>query len=132
MLNISHNSISNLAGLQHCTTLSTLICSRNSLTDYSSMNALSYCKELSTVDLQDNKLDSDAVSPTRVVPAPVAVILHLTHSISRTHQAPSQPTFDRHCLCTLPKAECILAWHISCTWACSGRRLMLAALHIML
>ena len=63
MLNISHNSISNLSGLQRCTALATLLCSRNALTGYDSINALSHCKELSTVDLQDNKLDSDAVSP---------------------------------------------------------------------
>ena len=64
MLNISHNSISNLSGLQHCTALSTLICSRNSLTGYDSINALSYCKALSTIDLQDNRLDANAVRLT--------------------------------------------------------------------
>jgi Leucine-rich repeat (LRR) protein len=62
MLNISHNIISNLSGLEQCTSLSTLICSQNSLSGSESISALSDCKKLSTADLQDNDLDSDAVS----------------------------------------------------------------------
>ena len=63
MLNISHNQISSLSDLQRCTSLSTLICSQNKLTGYDSINALSHSKALTTVDLQDNNLDSEAVSP---------------------------------------------------------------------
>lgn len=113
MLNISHNSISNLAGLQHCTTLSTLICSRNSLTSYDSINALSYCKELSTVDLQDNKLGSDAVSPTGAVPAPPRMILHFIFtfyilSAEDTRFLPvSLPVYQTYCLRTLHRAGCM-------------------------
>ena len=79
MLNISHNIISNLSGLQHCTSLSTLICSQNSLSGFDSINALSHCKELSTADLQDNDLDSDAVSPTALFFSLYDLLAPVTH-----------------------------------------------------
>ena len=61
-LNISGNALSSLDGLQHCYALTTLLCSRNELTGHDSLGALPQCKALSTVDLQDNNLDADAVS----------------------------------------------------------------------
>ena len=60
-LNISRNALSSLDGLQHCCALKTLLCSQNKLTGHDCLGALTQCKALSTVDLQDNDLDADAV-----------------------------------------------------------------------
>ena len=61
-LNISRNALSSLDGLQNCCALTTLLCSQNEMTGYDSLGALTQCKALSTVDLQDNDLDADVVS----------------------------------------------------------------------
>ena len=66
-LNISRNALSSLDGLQHCCALTTLLCSQNELTGHDSLGALIHCKALSTVDLQDNNLDADVVSPPQCI-----------------------------------------------------------------
>ena len=67
-LNISRNALSSLDGLQHCCALTTLLCSQNELTGHDSLSALTQCRALSTVDLQDNNLDANVVSSLQRVP----------------------------------------------------------------
>ena len=55
-LNISGNRLQKLENLTGCANLHTLLCSSNELESVEDVAHLAECSQLSTVDLQDNKL----------------------------------------------------------------------------
>ncbi|KAK9811648.1 hypothetical protein WJX72_007649 [[Myrmecia] bisecta] len=56
-LNVSNNNLTKLDNLSCCPDLETLLCAHNRLASYDSVSHLADCKSLTTLDLQDNKLD---------------------------------------------------------------------------
>lgn len=62
VLNISNNELTSLEGINSLPKLSSLICASNKLQGIDALSGLSTCKWLSTLDVQQNKLDSEEVS----------------------------------------------------------------------
>lgn len=95
-LNISRNALSSLDGLQHCCALTTLLCSQNELTEHDSLSALTQCKALSTVDLQDNNLDANVVSSLQCTHHNPRAVHACTHSGLELYH---HTYLGRHCQC---------------------------------
>jgi dynein assembly factor 1 len=57
-LDVSHNSLKNLEGIQSCNNLRTLVCSGNQLQGLCDMDALKSCSMLESLDLQSNCIDN--------------------------------------------------------------------------
>ena len=61
-LNVSNNNLTHLNVIGRCSKLATLICTQNKLATLESVVELEACKGLTTLDLQQNKLDNVEVS----------------------------------------------------------------------
>ena len=61
-LNVSNNNLTHLDIISRCSKLATLICVQNKLATLESIAELEACKGLTTLDLQQNKLDDVEVS----------------------------------------------------------------------
>lgn len=68
-LNISGNRLQKLENLAGCANLHTLLCSSNELETVEDILHLTECTQLSTLDLQDNKLADPEARHCRVTPA---------------------------------------------------------------
>ena len=61
VLNISHNQLKALQGISLLPRLNTLICASNKLQGSKALQGLDACVEITTLDIQDNKLDDQEV-----------------------------------------------------------------------
>ena len=71
-LNVSNNNLTHLDVIGRCSKLATLICTQNKLATLESVSELEACKGLTTLDLQQNRLDDVEVS---LVETEMAVLL---------------------------------------------------------
>lgn len=91
-INISNNCITTLQGLEHCPLLTTLHAANNQLASTQALTPLHACPQLTTLDLQANKVLLLFIINATHLPTPVPPAVRSRHPrCARRRASPGQP-----------------------------------------